>query len=439
MNEEIEIKLKDVFLYPFYHLKKILCTALVFLLLGNVLLFAVKTIRTEEEGTSSGISEKMQSYLNQKKELETYRNFLRSDIRDKQHYLDNSILMSLDPLHMWQADYNVYISTNYQILPSMTFQNPDKTPLILNAYVRLLSDENLTNRIAEELDLEAWQLRELVSVSYDGGDTLKISVFSDSHDKAKNILQLFVKELPGIEKSLHKSFGAFSSEVLLDTCYESINSSISDRKNDIITTLLENRRDLETTLEQLKSLHAPSENKTLKYSILFTFLGLFLSYCFYCVKMIACNKLYTSLNLDRFKGLPHLGSVLSEKKISKYGRKLRKLEDRALSSGEDAYALVAANLCNYAGDKKNLLITGDASEEACKTVAEKLGAQLPGMTLSYKGSLLKDAASVSALKDCDGVVLVEQCMVSRYDHIEKELTRIQGANASLVGCVVVEL
>ncbi len=437
MNNEKEIGILNFLIYPLYHWKAILCTCLVLLVLGN--LFFLRNSRPADtaEQEAAG-SQEVSDEFSSENELKKQEAFLQERVENQQKYLRSSILVGMNPYHVWHAEHNICISANPQIHSSTACQASDQTPGILSAYAILLNSENLTKDIAGKLNLENWQVRELINVSTEES-TITIQVIADSQERAQQIMDLIVLERPAIEAKLHESFGAFTADLLLESCYEDIDFSILEKKNQVLSGLEEDQKVLQQSYDNLVSMTASPSDSKVQYSLMFVVLGLLLSYAFFAIQVLTGNRLYSAPCLERYQELVHLGSVLPNKKIGRFGLRLRKLEDRALSSDDDAYALVASNIRNFAGEKKNILIVGDASAETCKTVAEKLSAQLSGMTLSYKGSLLKDAASVSALKDCDGVVLVEQCLVSRCDHIAKELTCIKGAGASIVGCVVVEL
>ena len=52
--------------------------------------------------------------------------------------------------------------------------------------------------------------------------------------------------------------------------------------------------------------------------------------------------------------------------------------------------------------------------------------------------MLQDVQTVRELPECDGVILVEQCGVSKYSTVEGELEKVLDLGKSVVGCVVFE-
>ena len=52
--------------------------------------------------------------------------------------------------------------------------------------------------------------------------------------------------------------------------------------------------------------------------------------------------------------------------------------------------------------------------------------------------MLENVETVRELPECDGVILVEQCGVSKYSAVEAEIEKILDLKKSVVGCVVFE-
>ena len=52
--------------------------------------------------------------------------------------------------------------------------------------------------------------------------------------------------------------------------------------------------------------------------------------------------------------------------------------------------------------------------------------------------MLEDVQTVRELPECDGVILVEQCGVSKYSVVEAEIEKVFDLKKYVVGCVVFE-
>ena len=53
-------------------------------------------------------------------------------------------------------------------------------------------------------------------------------------------------------------------------------------------------------------------------------------------------------------------------------------------------------------------------------------------------NMLEDVQTVRELPECDGVILVEQCGVSKYSVVEAEIEKVFDLKKYVVGCVVFE-
>ena len=93
---------------------------------------------------------------------------------------------------------------------------------------------------------------------------------------------------------------------------------------------------------------------------------------------------------------------------------------------------------NYAGDMKKILVTGSAAADILAHAAEALKAELGEIQVVAGNNMLQDVETVRLLPECDGVVLVEQCGVSKYSAVEGELEKVLDLGKSVVGCVVFE-
>ena len=73
---------------------------------------------------------------------------------------------------------------------------------------------------------------------------------------------------------------------------------------------------------------------------------------------------------------------------------------------------------------KTTLVSATADEAVLAEVTDRLAAGLAGIRVMAGGNMLQDAETLKKLPECDGVVLVEQCM---------DATDLQ---KSVIGCVI---
>ncbi len=151
------------------------------------------------------------------------------------------------------------------------------------------------------------------------------------------------------------------------------------------------------------------------------------------------DKVFSARELkDRYK-VKILGKLSSGKKVGAIDAWLNRLEGRAYNVDEDAeYRLIAANVKNYAGDMKKILVTGSVAADVLAHAAEALKAELGEIQVVAGNNMLENVETVRELPECDGVILVEQCGVSKYSAVEAEIEKVLDLEKSVVGCVVFE-
>ena len=83
-------------------------------------------------------------------------------------------------------------------------------------------------------------------------------------------------------------------------------------------------------------------------------------------------------------------------------------------------------------------MVGSADKALIDQITEKLNNKLEDVEVTSGGNLLLNAESLKKLPECDAVVLVEQCGVSKYSSVELEIEKIQDLDKKVIGCVVFE-
>ena len=86
---------------------------------------------------------------------------------------------------------------------------------------------------------------------------------------------------------------------------------------------------------------------------------------------------------------------------------------------------------------KNLLVVGSTDEAKVVAVAKALEVEIPEITVVSGGNMLKDVDTLKKLPECDGIVLVEECNVSKYGDIALEIEKAKDLDKCVLGCVVI--
>ena len=442
MEQERDLQvifIKDLLFAALYQWRRILIAALVFALLlaGMATVFQWKNasptqpeqLQTEEE-----------AYQKQKLLLETKRAHILKLIDSQQTYNATSALMLLDPCSVYKATVQLMVQTDYQILPGMTYQNPDNTDAILQAYAVYLKGEDILQSAAEALDLNTKHLSELISVEQKSGSirSLAITIFFYSAEGAEQILNAVTNCVQTAKPQIEQAVGAHSINTISSGVSEQIDLTIADKQTTATTRVDTLKKSLADVDAQLSALQAPvfsgnnlSSKAILILSVIGGILGAGLTACIAWVRHIAGTKVYSARTLRNRTGIRILSCIPAPGKQNPIDRWLNKLEGRNLD--ENQAVLAAVTIRNHCLPGKKVLI---ACDRDCTYPAFADAIEKAGVQAVFSGSLIRDAAALEALPDCDAVVLLAKCGCTTNDDIERSIELIADHGKQMLGCVL---
>ena len=122
---EQEIDLKDLMFAVLHKWRSILLVAIV----AGVLLGGVKAVMTyqsqNDEETILAAEEQyeddLHSYERNKETMERELGNLQTDIENQQNYLEKSVLMNMSPYDIYEARADIFVKTDYEIMPGMFY------------------------------------------------------------------------------------------------------------------------------------------------------------------------------------------------------------------------------------------------------------------------------------------------------------------------------
>lgn len=380
---------------------------------------------------------------------------LTKDIANQQEYLEKSVLMNMSPYDVWEAKTELFVKTDYEIMPDKAYQNPDFTGTILQSYQSALTSAEFIEQIAKVEELDSRYLKELVSINVGRSDNkinylLTIQVRHEDEGKAQQVLDEILDGVDHFRSQIRSSIGVHTISVVNSSVGSMVDLSLADQQKNENDRLIRLNTSLDEKQTELEGLEAPepvvssgnaAAKSGVKYGLIGGVLGAFAVIFFVCVAFVMSDKVYSAKELKyRFK-LKILGTLPmpGAKKAGKIDSWLSRLEGRACDKDEDReFGLIAANICNYAEGAKNLLIVGSAERSLVEQTGEKLRDKLPGLKVISGGNLLTDAESLKKLPECDSVLLVEQCGTSLYSSVELEIEKARDLGKNISGCVVFE-
>lgn len=383
-------------------------------------------------------------------------------IQNAQEYLDNSVLNTIDPYNVPVAQADLYVSTDYKILPGMDYQNVDYTDAVLKAYSSLITNSETMDKIAKTVGMEERYLQELVSVSGDSSTRLlTIRAYGADEATANKILDALLVRMEDVRPTIQSTVGSHSIAQLTRTSTVSVMTLLRDsqqqNRDDLtnlqnqVTTLEAADRVLEQSiedeqqaLEAMKLPEAPKEGTSMpKLIVLGALLGAVLACGVVVVRFLLDGMVYSASELNRSTGLPVLGALASDrtKKAGKLDAKLYQMEGRPDGSADaEMLCLMAQTIRSRAPEAKKILVTGDLPADQLEALAAALQATEPlrGQSVTAAESILKAAATVPHVVAADAIVLAADCTVTRTDAVREQNEKIVRLGKQILGCIVYE-
>lgn len=451
-NRDQEVSLKRMLYSILYRWREVLALTVVFAVLcGGIQGYRAWRTANDPEVVAQYELE----YLTEVELYQKYQDSLESSIADLSEsaekqvkYLEESVLMQIDSYNACTASANLYVSTDYQILPGMAYQNVDETGTILACYRSALSGKTVIDEIARSVGMQTKYLKELVTVSVQENRILTISAYGTDCADAQRIVDLMLKYVDEIHAQIEGSVSNHTITLVTDTVGTNVDTALHDKQEREKETLERIEETLEQKREELEALEEPTTQvvsnigavKTaVKWGILGGVAGCILAVGIGCWAFLFGDKVYSGDELRSRFNLKVIGGFCAGKKHADwFCRRLKHGENRITENSEQNTQMLALNVCCYASGAKTVLMTGDAEAEEIENLTQQLHQKLSAPQIIACGSLLSDPAALELLTKCDGVLLVEEAGVSHYSRIAKELERISDADKPLVGCIFIE-
>lgn len=419
-----------------------------------------KLVEYREEKTEhdSNVQEYESELLKNQQTIES----MKVKIENTKEYLEKSVLNSINPYNVHVAQADMYVATDYKILPGMEYQNVDYTDAVLQAYSSLMINSETMGSIAKSIGMEERYLRELVSVSGDSSTRLlTVRVYGSDDATTSKILNALLTRMDAIQEIVESSVGHHSVAQLANTSTVQVltwlrdsqqqnRENLTDLQNQVTTLEAADRvlqQSIEDEQQALDAMEPPEEVKTGTSVVKLVVLGFLLGGVLACgvivVRFLMQGKVYSGKELNQTTGLPLLGTLASErtKKAGKLDAALNKMEGRPDGSGdEEMIRLMAVTVRSRAPEADSILVTGDLPAEQLNALAAALQNTdaLRAQTVNAAESILQNAATVPQVTDADTIVLAADCTCSRYADVKDQTERIRRLGKNILGCIVFE-
>ena len=447
-KEEQLVYLKDLFFAPLHRWKAMFFAVLVFAaLLGGFKGISSWNARKAARALQADPGQQIaaEKYRLDVDSLTAQLEHLQQNIKTKKLYMEESILMQLDPYNHYEAVLTLTVNTDYQIDPALTFQNPDKTELVTSGYFSLVMDNQVLQSMADAVASQPHYVKELITCNRPNSSTLQVRIKYVDSESAQNLCDIMAQHLTGSQALVTSASAAHTINILTNDVHLIIDPAVETAQQTARTALTSVEALVLEVQMQKSNLVDPAipvasaidvVKDAVKFAVVGGVIGVLLTVFAVWVLHIGSNKVYSVKTLTNRTGVKVLGSIRCVGKDNALDHLINKAEGRNCNNTQVQAGLLAANIRNRCANAKHLLIISDTENPAKTELIEALRRTLTGMHIDDCGSLLQDAAALAALADCDCVLMIKQCHLSLYSATEQEFQIITDSGKHLLGCVL---
>ncbi len=472
MNEqtyEQEISIGKVFYRMFRDWRKIFVAAVVIALLAGVGNFALKKIKTSNPEYLKKAEENFErenaAFFATGETLRREIANLEETRAEREAYNADSILMKINPYREFNASLQLYIATDYQIVPELTYQNIDLSNRILQSYLTYMVNGDMYQYILDHLSqpVELRYLKEILSITPDYDNRMiSLNVQNVDEEGCEEILTLAQEGILAKQPGIVNAIGEHELNTVNQSVYESVNLELDEWQKANIQYVSElSIRLQEKGEEYAKWERSPEPQKeytaasilrnSIKTMILGFLAGAVLAAIFIAFCYIMSDKLQDADNLKNRYGLRVIAQVPKVHKkrvwvgfdrlfarmggLPLYERDAAALAKVAAQSVKAELMALGAMTGNGSG-KVKLAFTGNISVAEIEKLLSNMDLG-EGYQAEAVKSILADASAVSRVLAADYVVLVEEQEKSSYSQIEQELEQLGAWKKKVLGIVVV--
>ncbi len=464
-NYESEINIGRVFYRILRDWRKLFMIALIVAILLGIGTFIVKRIRISDPGYMEKAEE---NYLREFTAFEATGETLKHEIenleetrQERETYNKASILMNINPFREFNASLQLYVSTDYKIIPELTYQDIDLSNRILRSYITYMVNGDMYQYILEHLSqpMELRYLKEILTVSADYDNRMvNLSVRHVDANACEEILQYALLGVEEKKEGLVAAIGEHELNAINQSVYETVNLELDEWQKanrqymlDLSIKLQEKSEEFAKWQATPKPMREYTDGRILKGSIKGMIFGFLVSVVLVAVFIaffyIMSDKVQEGGELRKRFGLRVIAQIpkVHEKhvwvgfdRLFAYMGGLMLMERDAGVLAKLAAQSVQAELVARGAGKEalHIVFTGNIDQSEIENLFVSMGWE-EGDLVSCTSCILRDPIAIPAVTKADYVVLVEKQEKSRYSEIERELEELRAWKKEVLGVIVI--
>ena len=473
---EFEIDLKDMLYRIFVQWRVILRGVIVIAIImaGFRLAQGLQTQFNAEKLSKAENKYKIEydDYLATGERLERQIANLQDDSVQQQIYNEKSALMKIDPLEKWVGSFVLYLNANYQIDPSLTFQNTDPTQRMLLAYNGYLSSGEFYTAVLEKTDIvdEIRFLTEILSRSINtDSSTITVTAVGKSSEDVSNLLNIVKELLYSKYETYQATLGDHTIEFLTESLYSTIDLNLDEQQkaNTLKINEIANKiGELDLKQEEWSKKPEPKAKfgmlyvtkETIKSGILggivglaVMFVWLALVYVFSSIIKIDSDMAVMSVPVlgDIFRKSPKRKETKFEHWIdqwimNKSGLKrwvTQSVGGRSWDINENVQDQLVVSNVNAVLKENNLskaVFVSTMNPETSQEIVKKLNSIDKNIPCVLAGNILREPDAAKNLFDDTKVILLSKRYETKIDDVLKTKSVLKASGKAIIGSVILE-
>jgi len=464
---EREIDLKDLFFTLLYQWRKIVgITVVCAALIAGFLCY--RGMKGAGDVSVADSLDSMENYEKMEQMLMDNIDRVTTSLDQQNAYLYGADIMQIDPYHKPEASAEILLTIKGK-----------KGGFVLNALLKMyqysLTQGEYLGEIAKGQNTQLNYLKEQISINtenFSASDIpgvgqldieieekedklgmLHVKVSASTLEKAEKIRAEVLNQLGQVQKEATEEYGKHTYKVLQESSAEVVDTDLWSRQQRVINDISTLNTNYQNYKTQLGSLEEPdadvgnedaghlSKRDLLKYLILGILGGGVIAvFCLGAVYIFR-DTVISEEQVRQYFGIRGLGTFHRQPDNRAFGF-IDRLIDRwekgkTVLSEDEIYDMVATNLGSYAGDERNILLSGMADQKKLERVGQRLQKLLPEYSFETAENVVYHAMARKKLVGHHAVVLVEEVHGTKCHDLQQEIDVARNLQAEVLGCILV--
>lgn len=444
MKEPISIK--EILAIILKRGKVIICITLAMAILCGGFMFTKRLQEaTDPDNSDSSIDIRNEAlwnaYLDEKEELENMVTYMQNKLYNQKDYNENSILMSLDPYHLYQS----YIAIAVTGIESKTDVDAVRSEIQQKylAYWTALSLEDMLDDLVYQ-GVEERYLREIVSLQVGDGGTITVTVLGATEKAAEAVRVAVYEWLNETQKTIASTTANHRLTVIASSTNSKIDYDMDHTQKDNLEYVEQFEQELEKYQDKLDDLRVPTleayytTGQLFRVAIKGAILGAVVGFLLACIGVwlwyVLRDGIETTRRAEAVLNVPFFGAAGGCGDV--FARMAtRFMGDPLWKDAEQAELYIRESVRSRIGAPQRiaLLSTMSMSEDnAAVELVTKVMTEL-GHDVIFADRAEENPKTLSALRECDCVMLIERMERSNCNAMVKTIALAKELGAETVG------